>query len=92
MVVDFYDIEVNNLKRVFLKFLIKFNYWIFLKYNLKWRIVYYGYKVCFYWGIDFVVSIGIFILVIFDGIVIKVECCGGNGIYVKIRYNEIYEI
>ena len=90
-IADFYDEEANNLRRAFLKSPIKFNYRISSKYNLKRRIKYYGYKVRAHKGTDFAASIGTPILATADGTVTKSERRGGNGNYVKIKHNTMYE-
>ena len=90
-VADYYDEEANNLRRAFLKSPIKFNYRISSKYNLKRRIKYYGYKVRAHKGTDFAASIGTPILATADGTVTKSERRGGNGNYVKIKHNTVYE-
>lgn len=88
---DFYDEEANNLRRAFLKSPIKFNYRISSKYNLKRRIKYYGYKVRAHRGTDFAASVGTPILATADGIITKSERRGGNGNYVKIKHNDMYD-
>lgn len=90
-IADFYDEEANNLRRAFLKSPIKFNYRISSKYNLKRRIKYYGYKVRAHRGTDFAAPIGTPIIATADGVVTKSERRGGNGNYVKVKHNDMYE-
>lgn len=88
---DYYDEEANNLRRAFLKSPIRFNYRISSRYNLKRRIAYYGYKVRPHKGTDFAAAVGTPIIATADGTVTKAERRGGNGIYVKIKHNSMYE-
>jgi len=88
---DYFDEEANNLRRAFLKSPIRFNYRISSKYNLKRRIAYYGYKVRPHKGTDFAASVGTPIIATADGVVTKAERKGGNGIYVRIKHNSMYE-
>ena len=90
IVSDYYDEKAENLRRAFLKAPVKFSR-ISSKYNLKRRIAYYGYKVRPHRGTDFAALVGTPILATADGIVTKSERRGGNGNYVKIKHNNMYD-
>ena len=90
IVSDFYDEKAENLRRAFLKAPVKFSR-ISSRYNLRRRIAYYGYKVRPHKGTDFAAPVGTPILATADGIVTKSERRGGNGNYVKIKHNNMYD-
>lgn len=87
---DYYDEKANNLRRAFLKAPVKFSR-ISSRYNLSRRIRYYGYKLRPHKGTDFAAPVGTPILATADGTVSKSERRGGNGNYVKIRHNGMYD-
>lgn len=90
VITGYFDEEANNLKRAFLQAPVQFSR-ISSRYNLNRRIKYYGYKVRPHRGTDFAAPIGTPIMATADGVVTKSEHRGGNGNYVKIRHNSIYE-
>lgn len=90
MISGYFDEEANNLKRAFLQAPVQFSR-ISSRYNLQRRIKYYGYQVRPHRGTDFAAPIGTPIMATADGVVTKSEYRGGNGNYVKIRHNSIYE-
>lgn len=90
IVSDFYDEKAENLRRAFLKAPVKFSR-ISSRYNLNRRIAYYGYKRRPHRGTDFAAPVGTPILATADGIVTKSERRGGNGNYVKIKHNNMYD-
>lgn len=74
----------------FFKLLVKY-FWIFFYYNFN--CFYFILKCCcLYYGIDYVVFYGMFIYVVGDGVVICVFYIKGNGNFVKIKYDKIYEM
>ena len=88
---EYYDDEGNMLRSQFLKSPIKFQYRISSRYNLKRRIAYYGNRVKPHRGTDFAAKVGTPIMATASGTVIDSKKRGGNGNYVKIRHNNIYD-
>lgn len=88
---EYYDNDGNMLRSQFLKSPIKFQYRISSRYNLKRKIAYYGNKVRPHRGTDFAAKVRTPIMATASGTVTKSEKRGGNGNYVKIRHNNIYE-
>ncbi len=88
---DYFNEEAKNLRRAFLKSPIKFRYRISSRYNLRRRIAYYGNKIKPHKGTDFAANVGTPILATANGTVTKSTYARGNGKYVKIRHNSIYE-
>ncbi len=88
---EYYDEDGNMLRSQFLKSPIKFQYRISSRYNLKRRIAYYGNKVKPHRGTDFAAKVGTPIMATANGTVIDSKRRGGNGNYVKIRHNNIYD-
>jgi murein DD-endopeptidase len=88
---EYYDDEGNMLRSQFLKSPIKFQYRVSSRYNLKRRIAYYGNKIRPHRGTDFAAKVGTPIMATASGTVIESKRRGGNGNYVKIRHNNIYD-
>ena len=87
---DYFDEKADNLRRAFLTAPVKFSR-ISSRYNLNRRIKYYGYRLRPHRGTDFAAPTGTPILATADGVVSKSERRGGNGNYVKIRHNGMYD-
>ncbi|MCH4551913.1 peptidoglycan DD-metalloendopeptidase family protein [Aestuariibaculum lutulentum] len=87
---DFYNEEAKTLRRAFLKAPVEFSR-ISSRYNLNRRIALYGNKVRPHKGTDFAAPIGTPIVATANGKVTKSSYTGGNGNYVKIRHNKVYE-
>jgi murein DD-endopeptidase MepM/ murein hydrolase activator NlpD len=88
---EYYDDKGNMLRSQFLKSPIKFQYRISSRYNLKRRIAYYGNRVKPHRGTDFAAKVGTPIMATASGTVTESKRRGGNGNYVKIRHNNIYD-
>ncbi|MGJ5642756.1 peptidoglycan DD-metalloendopeptidase family protein [Formosa sp. S-31] len=89
-ITDFYNEEAKTLRRAFLKAPVEFSR-ISSRYNLNRRIALYGNKVRPHKGTDFAAPIGTPIMATANGTVTKSSYTGGNGNYVKIRHNKMYE-
>lgn len=88
---EYYDEKGNMLRRQFLRSPIKFQSRISSRYNLRRRIAYYGNKVIPHRGTDFAAKIGTPIMATASGTITESRRKGGNGNYVKIKHNNIYE-
>ncbi|HZW63326.1 MAG TPA: peptidoglycan DD-metalloendopeptidase family protein [Flavobacteriaceae bacterium] len=87
---DYFNEEAKNLRRAFLKAPVEYKR-ISSRYNLKRRIALYGNKIRPHKGTDFAANIGTPIRATANGTVTKSSYTRGNGNYVKIRHNSIYE-
>ncbi|QDO93418.1 peptidoglycan DD-metalloendopeptidase family protein [Formosa sediminum] len=87
---DFYNEEAKTLRRAFLKAPVEYKR-ISSRFNLNRRIALYGNKVRPHKGTDFAANIGTPIVATANGVVTKSSYTGGNGNYVKIRHNKVYE-
>ncbi|HLT54444.1 MAG TPA: peptidoglycan DD-metalloendopeptidase family protein [Flavobacteriaceae bacterium] len=87
---DYFNEEAKNLRRAFLKAPVEYKR-ISSRYNLKRRIALYGNKIRPHKGTDFAADIGTPIRATANGTVTKSSYTRGNGNYVKIRHNSIYE-
>ncbi len=88
---EYYDEEGNMLRRQFLRSPIKFQNRVSSRYNLRRRIAYYGNKVRPHKGTDFAAKVGTPIMATASGTVVESRRKGGNGNYVKIKHNNIYQ-
>jgi len=88
-IVEYFDENAKNLRRVFLKAPVKFGP-VTSRYNLKRRISYYSNRIKPHRGTDFAASVGTPILATSDGIVVNSSYSRGNGNYVTIRHNNTY--
>ena len=88
-IVEYFDENAKNLRRVFLKAPVKFGP-VTSRYNLKRRISYYSNRIKPHRGTDFAASVGTPILATSDGIVAKSSYSRGNGNYVTIRHNNTF--
>ncbi|MAV80103.1 MAG: peptidase M23 [Flavobacteriaceae bacterium TMED171] len=88
-IVEYFDENAKNLRRVFLKAPVKFGP-VTSRYNLKRRISYYNNRIKPHRGTDFAASVGTPILTTADGIVVNSSYSRGNGNYVTIRHNNTY--
>ncbi|MHA7942665.1 peptidoglycan DD-metalloendopeptidase family protein [Formosa sp. 3Alg 14/1] len=89
-ITDFYNEEAKTLRRAFLKAPVEYKR-ISSRFNLNRRIALYGNRVRPHKGTDFAANIGTPIVATASGRVSKSSYTGGNGNYVKIRHNKIYE-
>ncbi|WP_434037389.1 peptidoglycan DD-metalloendopeptidase family protein [Formosa sp. 4Alg 33] len=89
-ITDFYNEEAKTLRRAFLKAPVEYKR-ISSRFNLNRRIALYGNRVRPHKGTDFAANIGTPIVATASGRVTKSSYTGGNGNYVKIRHNKIYE-
>ncbi len=87
---DFYNDQAKTLRRAFLKAPVEYKR-ISSRYNLNRRIALYGNRVRPHKGTDFAANIGTPIVATANGKVTKSSYTGGNGNYVKIRHNKVYE-
>ncbi|WP_369692162.1 M23 family metallopeptidase [Formosa haliotis] len=87
---DFYNEEAKTLRRAFLKAPVEYKR-ISSRFNLNRRIALYGNRVRPHKGTDFAANVGTPIVATASGRVSKSSYTGGNGNYVKIRHNKIYE-
>ena len=87
---DYFNEEAKNLRRAFLKAPVEYKR-ISSRYNLKRRIALYGNRVRPHKGTDFAANVGTPIRATANGTVTKSSYTRGNGNYVKIRHNNIYE-
>ncbi|WP_435136400.1 peptidoglycan DD-metalloendopeptidase family protein [Formosa sp. A9] len=87
---DYYNEEAKTLRRAFLKAPVEYKR-ISSRYNLNRRIALYGNKVRPHKGTDFAANIGTPIVATANGKVTKSSYTRGNGNYVKIRHNKVYE-
>ncbi|HRV54624.1 MAG: peptidoglycan DD-metalloendopeptidase family protein [Flavobacteriaceae bacterium] len=87
---DYFNEEAKTLRRAFLKAPVEYKR-ISSRYNLNRRIALYGNKVRPHKGTDFAADIGTPIRATANGTVTKSSYTRGNGNYVKIRHNSIYE-
>ncbi|CDF81014.1 peptidase, M23 family [Formosa agariphila KMM 3901] len=87
---DFYNEQAKTLRRAFLKAPVEYKR-ISSRYNLNRRIALYGNRVRPHKGTDFAANIGTPIVATANGTVTKSSYTGGNGNYVKIRHNKVYE-
>ncbi|MAV79251.1 MAG: peptidase M23 [Flavobacteriaceae bacterium] len=88
-IVEYFDENAKNLRRVFLKAPVKFGP-VTSRYNLKRRISYYSNRIKPHRGTDFAASVGTPILATSDGIVVNSSYSRGNGNYVTIRHNNTF--
>ena len=88
-IVEYFDENAKNLRRVFLKAPVKFGP-VTSRYNLKRRISYYSNRIKPHRGTDFAARVGTPILATSDGIVVNSSYSRGNGNYVTIRHNNTY--
>ncbi|WP_159022381.1 peptidoglycan DD-metalloendopeptidase family protein [Formosa sp. L2A11] len=88
--VDFYNEEAKTLRRAFLKAPVEYKR-ISSRFNLNRKLALYGNRVRAHKGTDFAASIGTPIVATANGVVTKSSYTGGNGNYVKIRHNKVYE-
>lgn len=86
----YYDFIGKLMNVGFLRVLVKY-VCIFFYYNFNCLYLVLKYC-CLYFGIDYVVFYGMLIIVVGNGVVICVGYMKGNGNFVKICYNEMYEI
>ena len=89
-ITDFYNEQAKTLRRAFLKAPVEYKR-ISSRFNLNRRIALYGNRVRPHKGTDFAANIGTPIVATASGRVSKSSYTGGNGNYVKIRHNKIYE-
>ncbi|MDW5289969.1 M23 family metallopeptidase [Formosa sp. PL04] len=89
-ITDFYNEQAKTLRRAFLKAPVEYKR-ISSRYNLNRRIALYGNKIRPHKGTDFAANIGTPIVATANGRVSKSSYTGGNGNYVKIRHNKVYE-
>ena len=87
---DYFNENAKTLRRAFLKAPVDYKR-ISSRYNLNRRIALYGNKVRPHKGTDFAADIGTPIRATANGTVTKSSYTRGNGNYVKIRHNSIYE-
>ncbi|MBP1840316.1 M23 family metallopeptidase [Formosa algae] len=87
---DFYNDQAKTLRRAFLKAPVEYKR-ISSRFNLNRRIALYGNRVRPHKGTDFAANIGTPIVATANGKVTKSSYTGGNGNYVKIRHNKVYE-
>lgn len=87
---DYFNEEAKNLRRAFLKAPVEYKR-ISSRYNLRRRIALYGNKIRPHKGTDFAANVGTPIRATANGTVTKSAYTRGNGNYVKIRHNNIYE-
>ena len=87
---DYFNEEAKNLRRAFLKAPVEYKR-ISSRYNLKRRIALYGNRIRPHKGTDFAANVGTPIRATANGTVTKASYTRGNGNYVKIRHNSIYE-
>lgn len=86
---EYFDEKGRSLRKAFLKAPLKFSR-ISSRYTMKrFHPVLKRYKA--HLGTDYAAPHGTPILAVGDGTVIKSEFAGGNGNYVKIRHNSVYE-
>jgi len=88
---EYYDEEGNMLRRQFLRSPIKFQYRVSSRYNLRRKIALYGNRVKPHKGTDFAAKVGTPIMATASGTVVESRRKGGNGNYVKIKHNNIYQ-
>ena len=88
--VDYFNDQAKNLRRAFLKAPVKFSR-ISSRYNLRRRIKYYGNRIKPHRGTDFAASVGTPIMATANGTIIKASYTRGNGNYVTIKHNNIYQ-
>ena len=88
--VDYFDANAKNLRRAFLKAPVKFSR-ISSRYNLRRRIKFYGNRIKPHRGTDFAASVGTPIMATANGTVAKAAYTRGNGNYVSIKHNNIYQ-
>lgn len=89
-ITDYFNENAKTLRRAFLKAPVEYKR-ISSRYNLNRRIALYGNKVRPHKGTDFAADIGTPIRATANGTVTKSSYTRGNGNYVKIRHNSIYE-
>ncbi|MFB9051799.1 peptidoglycan DD-metalloendopeptidase family protein [Formosa undariae] len=89
-ITDFYNEQAKTLRRAFLKAPVEYKR-ISSRFNLNRRIALYGNRVRPHKGTDFAANIGTPIVATASGRVSKSSYTGGNGNYVKIRHNKVYE-
>ena len=87
---DYFNENAKTLRRAFLKAPVEYKR-ISSRYNLNRRIALYGNKVRPHKGTDFAADIGTPIRATANGTVTKSSYTRGNGNYVKIRHNSVYE-
>ena len=75
----------------FLRSPIKFQYRVSSRYNLRRKIALYGNRVRPHKGTDFAAKVGTPIMATASGTVVESRRKGGNGNYVKIKHNNIYQ-
>ena len=88
--VDYFDANAKNLRRAFLKAPVKFSR-ISSRYNLRRRIKFYGNRIKPHRGTDFAASVGTPIMATANGTIKKASYSRGNGNYVTIKHNNIYQ-
>lgn len=87
---DYFNEKAKTLRRAFLKAPVEYKR-ISSRYNLNRRIALYGNRVRPHKGTDFAADIGTPIRATANGTVTKSSYTRGNGNYVKIRHNSVYE-
>ena len=87
---DYFNENAKTLRRAFLKAPVDYKR-ISSRYNLNRRIALYGNRVRPHKGTDFAADIGTPIRATANGTVTKSSYTRGNGNYVKIRHNSVYE-
>lgn len=85
----FYDLHARPMKRAFLKAPVKYSRISSRYSNNRFHPVLKRYKGHF--GTDYAAPYGTPIVAVADGIIMKVGYTGGNGNYVKIRHDDVYE-
>lgn len=86
---EYFDEKGRSLRKAFLKAPLKFSR-ISSRYTMKrFHPVLKRYKA--HLGTDYAAPHGTPILAVGDGTVVKSEYSGGNGNYVKLRHNSVYE-
>ncbi len=85
----FYDLSARPMKGAFLKAPVKFSRISSRYSNSRFHPVLKRYKGHF--GTDYAAPYGTPIVAVADGIVSKAGYTGGNGNYVKIRHDDVYE-
>ncbi len=86
---DYYDFEGRPARKAFLKSPVKFSR-ISSRYNLRRLHPVLGYHKA-HRGTDYAAPQGTPIMAVADGTVVEAGRRGGNGIYVKIRHDGIYQ-
>ena len=86
---DYYDFEGRPARKAFLKSPVKFSR-ISSRYNLRRLHPVLGYHKA-HRGTDYAAPQGTPIMAVADGTVVEAGRRGGNGIYVKIRHDAVYQ-